>query len=517
MGNSESINHHLSQIYGLPADADFDFFDANLAFDSPVFIDPFLLKNSSTTEEAALFERFGDFFRYVYDKSLELSVGGITTRDFERLLIFREPKNINMGYTESSNEGNGPNLTKKLLSFFLDSSAKKFVRETQFFPERQYNPVSLQVFTDGVGPDSISDITANLIMDYLIKYTVEQANKWGIDLKPQLGLDQDGFDFDSMAWKGGGYYDLPENPLRPGEPLIFVPRRLLRGFEEVYENPIGKVFSILRSDPDLSIKFSGLLSKSLKEVSIDEIRAVFLEEGTVHYRYLKNLEAERDKPYDFDNDFLGLLSDKNYAEYFDGTNLGSIDSCPKLKEKVEQLIEEFRKEFSNRDGWKDAWKKTSISASSPQTEPVIGRRFRGMGFAFFCHFKDVTFIPESGTGNGLVDFHVIYKDCRIVIELKLLYNASLKGKTDKIPAYMHGIQRQLPEYIQLVNAKHGYYVTGQHYDGNGGSKVNHSYRIKEIQDAIPAVEAELRRSTPVFISLNYTNITMMPRGSASTI
>lgn len=521
MQEGHEIDHHISQLYGLPKDADLDFFDANLEFDTPVFIDPFLLKNSPNATEAKLFERFGDYFRYAYDQSFLLSIGDKNIKKFTRLLTFHEPKNIYMGYTENSNDGKGPNLTSRLLRYFLDSSARHFVKNTEYFPDEQYNPISLQLFTDGIGPDGISDITANLIMDYLVSYTIEQADKWGIKRTKGLALNQDGFDFTEMAWRGGGYYELPENPLKPGEPVIFVPRRLLRGLEEVRDDTKSRVFSILRQDTELAEKFSVLLSKSLKRVSIEDIRKVFMEEGTVHYRFLKNLESDREKPYDFTHDYLGLLADKNYDYYFDELDLGDIDSCAELKEKVELLLTEFNNEFSLRDGWKDAWKRErgNVKGSvkmSPQTEPVIGRRFRGMGYAFFSHFNEVTFVPEAGTGNGLVDFHIIYKDCRILIELKLLTNASNKG-VEKIPAYIHGITTQLPMYVKSAKAKHAYYLTGQHYNGRQGTKTDHTSRKTAIETVRSSVEADLKSAVANFESLTYLNIDMTPRGPASDL
>lgn len=525
--DTNEVKHHISQLYSLPKDASLDFFDANLEYDTPVFIDPFLLKNSPVEEERVLFERFGDFFRFAYDESFKLSIGKKNVQKFADLLTFHEPKNIYMGYTAASNDGKGPNLTGRLLNYFLETSAKEYIRETKYFPENKYNPVSLQLFTDGVGPDGISDITANLLMDYLISYTIKQADIWGIKRASLLALDRDGFDFKEMEWHGGGYYDLPENPLRPGEPIIFVPRRLLRGLEEVRElkdDAKSRVFSILKADTRLVDKFSDLLSKSLKKVTNEEIRDVFLEEGSVHLRYLTELEAERTQPYDFKIDKLGLLSDKNYVDYFDKMELGQIKSCDQLKKKTAELVSLFDEEFSLRDGWKDAWKSETIknkdgsnkTRMSPQTEPVIGRRFRGMGFSFFSHFPDVTFIAEVGTGNGFVDFQVIYLDCRIVIELKLLNNSSSKGQP-KIPAYIHGITRQLPEYAKLQKAKHAFYVTGQHYNGKQGTGIDHTDRIDVIEDYIEEVERDLKKDLASFESLTYVNVKMMPRGSASTI
>jgi hypothetical protein len=461
-------------------------------------------------------------------KSNELALKLYNPKQFERLLAFREPRNINMGYTELSNKGKGPNLTKRLLLFFVESSAKKFVKETQYFPDRKYNPVSLELFTDRIGPDGISDITANLIMDYLIDYTVSQAKKWGIPTTQEIKLDRDGFDFEEMAWKAGGYYDLPENPLRPGEALIFVPRRLLRGFEELPNGTVSRVFSVLREDPELSIKFASLLEKSIKDVSIEEIRRVVLDEGSVHLRYLQLLEQERSEPYDFVRDPLELLADKTYAGRFAAEDLGTITSCEGLKAKTERFISIVNKEFSQRDGWKDCWNKPDgikwedafrpecSPKPRPLTEPVIGRRFRGMGYAFFDAFEDVTFLPEVGTGNGVIDFYIIYKNCKIVIELKLLNNSSPKGK-EKIPAYIHGVTKQLPQYVLLEEAKYAYYVTGQHYNGQQGTKTDHSTRKKEIDDLVRSVEKEIRSRLPNFVMLSHVCIEMMQKPSASKL
>lgn len=505
--------HHITEFFSLPKDAAIDFFDANLVYDSPAFIDPFLLKNSPVPAEAYLFDRFGDYFRYAYDKSLEMSVGAYPRKQLRQLLTVREPKHINMGYTENSNQGHGPSLADKLLGFFIDATARRFVKETEAFPGQKYNPASMQVFTSGIGFDGISDITANLIMDYLIEYTQAQAKKWKIPLKEHLPLDNDGFDFEEMSWRGGGYYALPENPVRKGEALIFVPKRLLRGLEEVRDNTTSKVISILRADETLSVRFSSLLTKPIKDISIDEVRAVFKEDKSVHYRYLEALEEERQLPYDFKLDPLNLLADKSYAGYFEDIQLPEVKNCDDLKNLVRMLVDEFQREFSSRDGWKDAWKERN-SQLVPQTEPVIGRKFRAMGFAMFRLFDEITFIPEMGTGNGFLDFLVVRKSCRVAIELKLLKNSSLKGRLPS-PAYLHGITKQLPEYVANTQAKHAFYITGQHYDGTIDETKNDHPRVAEVSRACEDTEKELIELCEDFESLTYTNVNMAQRPSAS--
>lgn len=514
--NEPRVQHHISQFFSMPKGAALDFFDANLVFDSRAFIDPFLLKNSSVAEEVQLFDRFGDYFRFAYDESLKLSLNQISEKDFRRILTVKEPKNINMGYTANSNDGRGPSLTDRLLDFFMDNAAKRFVAESDAFPEAKYNPVSIEVFTTGIGPDGISDITANLIMDYLISYTQKQAVIWGIPLKSDMRLDRDGFDFEEMEWRGGGYYELPENPYHPGQALILVPRRLLRGLDDIHDNAVGKVMRILRSDDSLSQKFSKLVHKRISDVSIEDIRRVFKAEKSVHRRYLKLLEAERSKPYDFRNDPLGILADKTYEDCFKAISLPKIESGQDLVRLVDILVGEFQKEFAGRDGWRDAWKVTNSGSMTPQIETAIGRKFRAMGFALFSLFPEVTFTPEAGTGNGSVDFQIVYKDYRIAIELKLLKNGATKGDDDPMPAYLRGLKRQLPHYVELIKANRAYYITGQHYNGKA-TKKSHGHRAQEIRLELPAIEEELKQKLKNFDSLTYINVDMSQRPSASKL
>jgi hypothetical protein len=508
--------YHISQFFNLAADDEIDFFDANLVHDSRVFIDPFLLKNSPVQVERDLFDRFGDFFRYAYDKSLEVGLGNYTQGDLKKLLTIHEPKYINMGYTVASNEGHGPSLSDRLLTFFIDTTARTFVRETQAFPEHKYNPVSLQVFTYGIGFDGISDITANLIMDYLVAYTNQQAETWGITQYPNMKLDYDGFDFDDMKWKRGNYYRLPRNPVRPDEPLILVPRRLLRGFDELHDNPASIVMSILRTDPELSAEFASLVIKPIKEVSIEDIQAVFKSDISVHKRYLEVLEQDRNRPYNFEKDPLNLLADKRYTGYFANTQQPTVNDCNQLNEAVRQLVGVFRRHFETMDGWKQAWRESYRYPMEPALERSIGMVFRGMGLAYFERDADVHFLPEVGTGNGNVDFLVIHNDCAIAIEFKLLKNSASTGP-DKIPAYMHGVQKQLPNYVINTKAKYAYYLTGQHFKSDIPKQLDHSGRVLEIQAVVPTIQSDLRARVTNFRDLTYINVEMLPHGTASEL
>jgi len=507
---------HITQVFNLSQkEEELDFFDANLAYDSPLFIDPFLLKRSPIAGERDLFKRFGSFFEYVYNNSLKVN-GDLEASKLLNFLNFHEPKEICLGYTEKSNQGSGPGstLASSLLHFFLTSAAKRIIFKKEMYPDGEFNPAILSFFAEHLGPDGVSDIAANLIMDYLIEYTQDHCKNLGIKMKV-LPVQQT-FDFSEMEWTNGLHTNLPENPFRPGEPIIFVPKRLVRATELV-QNGKNKIVGILRNDPLLKDRFFLLLSKKMNEIKIEEINRLLLSEESLFKKYFLVLEKEGITPYDFQKDILSFLAIKHYDNYFDKSKIDEdLKSCDSLVKHTQALVEEFKKEMELRDGWKDMWK-VSKGKNKPLSEIVFGRKFRAMGYAYFKHLKDVTFDAEIGTGGGFLDFRVIYKKCRIAIELKLLCNNSYAGKPP-LRAYIHGIKRQLPRYCLICEASHAMYITGQHYREQGGKKPkNHDSRMKDVRVLVPEVEKDIRNNLSCFDSLVYENIDLSPRASPSKI
>lgn len=517
MGEQEPI--HFSQAYNLNVpEKNLDFFDVNLKYDSLLFIDPFLIRKSSLANEKALFERFGDFFRYAYDKSLLVNEDPNEYTNLKRLLDFHEPKEIGLGFTEKSHDGAGPgpSFANILFGFFINSSAKRLVKEEGLYPNGQFNPITLEIFIDGLGPDGLSDLTANIIMDYLISYTQEQCNLLGVPLK-SLPLSQDGFDFQEMEWRGGGYYDLPENPLKEGRAVILVPKRFLRAFEIENGHIQSKVKGILESDPSLSMRFSDFLSKKISEISIREIKELFLEEENIFKKYIELTTNEKSYNYDFEKDILKILAIKSYSLFFNNIKITeAITSCKQLHDITIEFINIFKEHCSGADGWRDMWSFKGTVPKTPQREAVMGRIFRAMGMAYFHRIKSVTFLAEVGTGNGPVDFMVINGDCRIVIEIKRLLNSSAKGNPP-IAGYIHGIERQLPNYAKLKRANYAIYVTGQHWTLSNRPNNNHDSRAREIQQLLPTIESQMKVENPDFESLNYINIDFSPHPPASSI
>lgn len=510
---------HISQAFTIKQDEkDLDFFDANLVFDSKLFIDPFLVKLSPIAEEKALFDRFGIFFKNAYDKTIRARPHESEVERLKKHLSFKEPKEISLGYTVKSNKGSGlaSQFATRLINFFLSHTASYILVKDENYPDKKINPNIFTIVSEGLGSDGISDLSACLLMDYLIQYTQEHCKTFGIPLK-RLPVQQT-FDFSELEWTNGIYADLPENPLRPGEPIIFVPKRFLRA--EGSENAKGKIIGILRDDPHLNDRFSSLLSKKIDELSLQEIVDTIMrdkEVETIMQRYIRILESEGVNAYDFDHDALGMMALKKFDHYFDGRfSKKEPANCEELLEHTQALIQEFNQLLSQRDGWREQWiEKDGILY--PNKEVVFGRWFRAMGYAYFKHLPDVTFLPEVDSGNGCADFCIIHKDCRIAIEVKKLLNSNLTGP-EKIPAYLHGMIKQLPVYSNLMKATYAIYITGQHYkETSKRNAKNHDNRAKEIEALIPEIQEEMKTANPNFCTLFYVNIDISPKPTASKV
>src|SRR5690348_13564470 len=98
---------HITQAFNIRLDEeDLDFFDANLFYDSLLFIDPFLLKRSPLTEDREFFKRLSFFFKLAYQKSITARNNEDQVQKLREFLTFKEPREINLGYTKNSNVEN---------------------------------------------------------------------------------------------------------------------------------------------------------------------------------------------------------------------------------------------------------------------------------------------------------------------------------------------------------------------------------------------------------------------------
>lgn len=191
-----------------------DFVIPRVGVDVPVGIDPFLLYKSRDPDLARLHE----LLMSVFTAGLQ-AIKNNDTAEARRLFRFPEPPEIGFGNTRKGKRGSGvgPWLTELIIET-LTASPRLLERGVRHVEE-------MQLVAVGIGPDRISDITANVLKQWLIEYTQKQASIWRFELQSSVPI-QHYFDAEAGDWRSG-YFDLPVNP-ETGDALIFVPRRIVR-------------------------------------------------------------------------------------------------------------------------------------------------------------------------------------------------------------------------------------------------------------------------------------------------
>lgn len=176
-------------------------FDVSVVTDLPLFIDPFLLFHSDKPEYQALHQEIIRYLRFLRDKadpSLDPAV-------IKNLYSFREVKQNWLGFTVMGNSGSGlgPDFAKALhgalSTIFSDFGDEGITRSPHL--------EKLALIGKGVGRDSISDFTTNLIKGYLLEYTQEFART---HLKPEdcdtFPVPRAVFNYETETWQTKRYY-----------------------------------------------------------------------------------------------------------------------------------------------------------------------------------------------------------------------------------------------------------------------------------------------------------------------
>lgn len=190
-----------------------DFVDVDPSEDLPLFFDPYVFANEDDAFCMACDQSIKSFFQRVLDAVIHSK----TTEGHQLLSYLSEPNEICFGWSrdEPAGRGIGDKQAKQIYHQLKSSAAGKSGLLTDLS--------ECELFVQGIGPDKISDITANIIRNHLIKYTQEQCELHGIqDLTSHPTSAT--WNIQKSRWEMG-YADLP---VVAGTPVILVPKRTVR-------------------------------------------------------------------------------------------------------------------------------------------------------------------------------------------------------------------------------------------------------------------------------------------------
>ncbi len=194
-------------------------FDVSLINDLPLFIDPFLLFNSSKPEYRQLHNDIIDYLRFLRDKAL---TGDVEVGLMEAWYTFREVKQTWLGYSLTGNSGSGLGISfakalhRNLGVVFADFGEENVTRGSHL--------EKLCLIADGVGRDNISDFATNLTKGYLLDFTAAfAAQNLSVDQCRLVAVPKARFDYETETWMSRKV----ELPFINGDYVILTPTDML--------------------------------------------------------------------------------------------------------------------------------------------------------------------------------------------------------------------------------------------------------------------------------------------------
>ena len=194
-------------------------FNVSLLTDFPLFIDPFLLFNSSKPEFKALHDDIIRYLAFLRDKAVS---GQVTEGLLRSWYHFSEVEQNWLGFSQVGNAGRGlgakfaKSLHGNLQSLFSDFGGEKVTRGSHL--------EKLCLIESGVGKDSISDFTTNLIKHFLLEYTQTFAQQHiSQELTRAIRVPRVRFNYATESWTTETF----TLPYHEGDYVILSPKDLL--------------------------------------------------------------------------------------------------------------------------------------------------------------------------------------------------------------------------------------------------------------------------------------------------
>ena len=269
MTDASRIQIHFSDFFGIDPKVleYYGAFNVSLINDLPLFIDPFLLFNSTDATYQQLHDDIIEYLGFLKNRSL---AGTIDPGLLRAWFTFPEVKQNWFGYSLVGNAGLGlgmdfaRSLHRNLHTIFANFGEEHIARGSHL--------EKLCLIDPGVGRDNISDFTTNLMKEFLLKYTQTFAqNHIHESLRKDVRIEKVRFNYQTVSWQSGTF-DLPWYDVED-DFVVLTPKDLLTK-DEAW---------ISRSD--LHGQFHNILSA----IPNDQLRA------QINYYFLSRLPKEPER------------------------------------------------------------------------------------------------------------------------------------------------------------------------------------------------------------------------------
>ncbi|MFZ4524282.1 MAG: hypothetical protein ACOYOE_01710 [Chlorobium sp.] len=420
------MNVYFTDYFGVPMDTleKYGAFNISLINDLPVFIDPFLLFNSDKPAYMALHDSIIKYLTFLRDMS---DGGPINAGLLNHWFLFPEVKQNWLGYSKVGNRGAGLGrdfaaaLNDNLSSIFKNFGAEQITKGSHL--------EKLCLVKDGVGKDSISDFTTNLIKGYLCEYTQTFAiNHINPSFIKRVEVRHASFDYMMRRWNSK-YYSLP---YIDGDYVLLSPKDILTK-DETWINKhdiIGYFNDIIAAIPNEELRgqindfYLRLIPANPKRRDLDEAasRAVRKYPELIDY-YIRYKEDNGEKAIAISDQKVketeiifiehvrSLIDQLKTSSEFYYERGNTFDEAIKRVYFLKQVIE-------NNNGYRIFY----VEGIPVKREQDLQLIFR---LTWYASTDDVN--AEVNNGRGPVDYKISRgADDSTLVEFKLASNSKLK-------------------------------------------------------------------------------------------
>ena len=222
---------YFSDFFRVSPDAleEYGAFDVSLVGDLPLFVDPFLLFNSENPTYQELHAGIISYMRFLKEVTLS---DRITEPLVDAWFAFQEVRQNWLGFSRTGNRGHGLGrdfaraLHRNFSSVFRDFGEETVTRSSHL--------EKLCLVRDGVGRDTISDFTTNLIKQFLAEYTQDFARRLvPANRRRKIAVPKTRFNFQTRSWVTQAF----ELPFLGDDYVLLTPKDILTKDEAWINRP----------------------------------------------------------------------------------------------------------------------------------------------------------------------------------------------------------------------------------------------------------------------------------------
>jgi hypothetical protein len=406
-------------------------FDPILNMDTKLFIDPMLLQRS---EHEIIQNQATDEFRQYCENILSLLEESkvkddVAYRSAAKLIQVKEIEGTCLGYGTNSISGRSISKQNRDKIIYTASEIVKIgIRKPELF-------ILLPLFEEGIGADTISDITTFAIRKALFSFTLNLARELNVKT--------------SECIYNGDTIEIIKNPLQKKiSPILLLPQDILRKlpFASTWDDIIdtASFSSVLRA------KVNHYISQTWKAKTKKEKErqlAVLMKNKDGVNTLIEIVNESKVKPYDFETDEKSVMFPQRIAEIIlenPRKMFLKSNTANELIDVVKTIVNQFKFLIENKSINTLLWKEKA----EPNNEKTTQKIFLLVAYSY-CKANDIDINPEMDSGRGYVDFKFskgFHK--KVIVEIKHSYN----------PNIIDGFSEQLQLYKKAEETLHGFYV-----------------------------------------------------------